>query len=101
LQPQDAYGLYEEEAVIDFDLESFKNEKGELDAEKIAIGQPITVEDANGRPYHGLIVDMEDNTVVIDFNHAMAGLTLHFKGEIISVRDAEGSELVNGFLHSS
>ena len=39
------------------------------------------------------MLDINDEEVTVDFNHPMAGMTMHFKGEIITVRDATEAEL--------
>ena len=99
LEPKDAYGLYEEDAVIEVSLDNFKDENGEVDSTKIAIDQPISMQDAQGRSYQGFIIDIDESVVAVDFNHPMAGLTLHFAGEILEVRDATVSELDHGHVH--
>jgi FKBP-type peptidyl-prolyl cis-trans isomerase SlyD len=45
------------------------------------------------------VVETEDDTVVADSNHALAGKTLHFDVKVISVRDASAEELEHGHVH--
>ena len=40
-----------------------------------------------------------DNSVSVDLNHPMAGQNLHFKGTILSVREATEDELAHGHAH--
>ena len=40
-----------------------------------------------------MVLDITDEDVTVDFNHPMAGMTMHFKGEIVTVRDATEAEL--------
>lgn len=42
---------------------------------------------------------MQDNKVIIDFNHPLAGKTLKFEGKIISVREASAEEMDHGHVH--
>ena len=47
----------------------------------------------------GLILEIHDNTILIDFNHPMAGKDLYFKGEVIEVRESTEEELAHGHVH--
>ena len=53
----------------------------------------------------GVVLEVTENTVKMDLNSEMAGKTLHFTGEIISVREATEKELAEGlhgeFVHSN
>jgi len=42
---------------------------------------------------------VDDDTVTIDGNHALAGETLHFSVTIKDVRDASAEELDHGHVH--
>ena len=44
----------------------------------------------------GVVLEVTENTVKMDLNSEMAGKTLHFTGEIISVREATEKELAEG-----
>ena len=46
----------------------------------------------------GVVLEVTEDSVKMDLNHQMAGKTLHFTGEIISVREATEKELTEG-LH--
>jgi FKBP-type peptidyl-prolyl cis-trans isomerase SlyD len=46
----------------------------------------------------GVVVEVSEDSVKMDLNHQMAGKTLHFTGEIVSVREATEKELTEG-LH--
>lgn len=45
------------------------------------------------------IVEVQDDQVVVDGNHPLAGKTLHFSVEIIEVREATEEELAHGHAH--
>lgn len=45
------------------------------------------------------VVELKDDTIVADSNHALAGKTLHFNVTIIEVRDASKEELDHGHVH--
>ncbi|MBK9735797.1 MAG: peptidylprolyl isomerase [Saprospiraceae bacterium] len=99
LEPEDAYGLYEEESVVEIPMRSFEDESGNVDLSKLVPGSPLNMNDHNGRVYHGVVEEVKEASVVVDFNHPMSGRVLHFKGEIIEVRPATESELDHGHVH--
>jgi FKBP-type peptidyl-prolyl cis-trans isomerase SlyD len=47
----------------------------------------------------GIVVSVGDEMVRMDFNHPMAGNTLHFTGKVIDVREATAEELSHGHAH--
>ncbi len=51
--------------------------------------QPVTV----------IITAVEEEHVVVDGNHPLAGKRLHFAVEVIEVRDATEEELTHGHVH--
>ena len=51
-----------------------------------------------GGVMHGKVHEVKDNSVMMNFNHPMAGKTLNFTGKILTVRDATEQELTEG-LH--
>lgn len=100
LEPIDAYGEYEEQAVVEIPIESFKDESGNIDRSKLLAGAPLTMNDNEGRTYRGVVIEPKIDFIVVDFNHPLSGHTLHFKGEILEVRPATESELDHGHVHA-
>lgn len=98
LASADAYGDFEEEAIIDLDKQIFSVE-GAIDEEMLAIGNLIPMRDNQGHMLQGKVVSVTDDSVKMDFNHPMAGKTLHFSGKIIEVREASSEELSHGHVH--
>jgi len=45
------------------------------------------------------VMEIEDDHVKIDGNHPLAGQTLYFKVEIVSIREATKDELAHGHAH--
>jgi FKBP-type peptidyl-prolyl cis-trans isomerase SlyD len=49
--------------------------------------------DAEGHRMNGIIREVKEESVVMDFNHPMAGKTLNFDVEVVSVRDVTPEDL--------
>ncbi|TMO62982.1 peptidylprolyl isomerase [Pseudoalteromonas aurantia] len=47
-----------------------------------------------------MIIDIQDEEVIVDGNHPLSGITLHFDVEILEVRDATEDELSHGHVHT-
>ena len=71
---------------------------GKVMTDFLVVGQTIPMMNGSGQVVQGTIAEVKENAVTMDFNHPMAGKTLHFKGEVLTVRDATEKELNNG-LH--
>ncbi len=46
-----------------------------------------------------MIIEIQDEDVIIDGNHPLSGITLHFDVEVLEVRDATEEELAHGHVH--
>jgi FKBP-type peptidyl-prolyl cis-trans isomerase SlyD len=53
----------------------------------------------DGGPRSVTVTQIADDTVTLDANHPLAGVTLHFEVEIAAVRDASSEELSHGHVH--
>jgi FKBP-type peptidyl-prolyl cis-trans isomerase SlyD len=99
LQPEDAYGDYQEEAVVELPIDTFKGVDGQIDRAALLTGTPVNMQDQEGRAYRGVILETKMESIIVDFNHPMSGRVLHFSGEITEVRQATPSELDHGHVH--
>lgn len=99
LQPEDAYGVYEDEALIDIPITNFMDEAGNVDRDGLVAGAPINMHDEQGRTFMGVIIEPKIESILVDFNHPMAGHVLHFEGDILEVREATATELDHGHVH--
>ncbi len=99
LSPENAYGEFEDDAVIDIPISNFADESGNVDRTNLVVGEPINMHDDQGRTFMGIVQEVNDESIVVDFNHPMSGRTLYFTGEILEVRAATASELDHGHVH--
>ena len=86
IEPAEAYGEYNEEHVLDLPKNIFEVD-GKFDAEMIKEGNTVPMMDSNGNRMNGSVLEVKDDIVVMDFNHPLAGETLHFSGEVIAVHE--------------
>jgi FKBP-type peptidyl-prolyl cis-trans isomerase SlyD len=92
LCPEEAYGEYIEENVVELPKKIFEID-GKFDEERITEGETLPMADANGNRLMGSVLEVKPDVVVMDFNHPLAGETLHFDGEIIDVHEATAEEI--------
>ena len=88
LEPEDAYGEPSEEMVQEVPRDMFPADM------PLDLGMMLM---SDAGPFR--IVAVTDNTVRCDFNHPMAGKTLHFEIEVMDVRAASEEELSHGHVH--
>jgi len=100
LASDDAYGEMDQDAIIDLDKSIFEVD-GKIDLEMLAKGNVIPMRDDQGNMMQGTVVSIGDDLVRMDFNHPMAGNVLHFKGNVIEVREASAEELSHGHVHGA
>lgn len=98
IEAANAYGLFEDEAVVQIPVQQFAVD-GKVAEESIEPGKQLTVQDQQGQSYHGVVQSSDGDNVTVDFNHPMAGTDLYFSGVIRTVRTATESELDHGHAH--
>lgn len=98
LTPAEAYGEYTEDAILDLDIEIFK-EDGKVEDGLLEIGNTITMMDNHGHPIDGVVIEVGSSMVKMDFNHPLAGQDLHFSGVILDIREATDEEISHGHVH--
>ncbi len=87
LSPEDAYGPIIEDAIQQVPKDMF----GQINAE---VGM-ILMSDIG--PFK--VLEVSDNTIKVDFNHALAGKTLTFDVIVVEVREATPEEILHGHAH--
>lgn len=92
IAPEDAYGEYDEEHVIDLPKNIFEVD-GKFDDSVIFEGNTVPMMDSNGNRLNGSVLSVSDDTIKMDFNHPLAGEVLHFSGEVLDVHEPTAEEL--------
>lgn len=94
LKPEEAYGEYEEGRVVELPKNIFEID-GKFDNERVSEGQLLPMMDSDGNRLTGAVLEVLDNVVLMDFNHPLAGETLHFEGEILDIHEPTAEEIAS------
>jgi FKBP-type peptidyl-prolyl cis-trans isomerase SlyD len=92
LTPDEAYGDFDEEKIIDLPKNIFQVD-GEIDEDLLFEGNTIPMMDTEGNKMMGSVIEVKDDVVSMDFNHPLSGEIMHFTGNVINVRDASTEEI--------
>ncbi|WP_286861240.1 FKBP-type peptidyl-prolyl cis-trans isomerase [Proteiniphilum sp. UBA5510] len=92
LRPEEAYGDYDDAKVVELSKNIFEI-NGKIDDEVIFEGNSVPMMDSSGNRLMGSVVSIGDDAVVMDFNHPLAGETMHFDGMVRNVREASAEEI--------
>jgi FKBP-type peptidyl-prolyl cis-trans isomerase SlyD len=81
LPPDESYGLVDMEAFREVD-------KDQIPADAMHVGAQIQGREGDGEVVHARVAEIKENSVVLDFNHPLAGKTLCFEVKVVNVQDA-------------
>ena len=92
LTPERAYGHRDEANVQSIPRSQFP------EGMELEVGMILGAQSDQG-PMQFTVVDVNDDLVIVDLNHQMAGYTLHFNVEVVEIREATSDELAHGHAH--
>ncbi|MBQ7635232.1 MAG: FKBP-type peptidyl-prolyl cis-trans isomerase [Bacteroidaceae bacterium] len=92
LDPEEAYGPYDEAHVIDFPKDAFCVD-GRFDAAQIRPGANVPLVNEDGQHFVGHVLEVGDEQVRIDLNDTLAGKRIRFTGRVIISRPATNQEI--------
>ena len=92
IEPEDAYGLHDESAVINVPRSRFDP------AVELVEGNMVETLGPEGR-IEMLILSVDGDEVTVDLNHPLAGLRLHFDVEVGALRMGHPDEIKHGRVH--
>jgi FKBP-type peptidyl-prolyl cis-trans isomerase SlyD len=91
IAPEKGYGTIKPELVQRVPMSAFGDQM---------VSPGMQFEAGNdGQQFLVTVTSVEENEVVVDANHPLAGVELNFAVEILSVRDASPEELDHGHVH--
>jgi FKBP-type peptidyl-prolyl cis-trans isomerase SlyD len=97
--PENGYGIRNEQDIVSVPSESFKDAEGNMDTNMIKVGNVLPMMDDQGHQFQGIVVEITEDAVIMDFNHPMAGKELNFTVTVADVRAATAEELEHGHVH--
>ncbi len=93
VEPAEGYGEINPELIQVVDKAAFQG------VESIEAGMSFEAKASDGSVQHIVVKSVEGEEVTVDANHPLAGVTLNFDVEIISIRDATEDEISHGHAH--
>jgi len=97
LTAEEGYGESSPNYIVEIPKNIF--EGPDVPADILEIGATLPMQDQDGNPMDGTVLEIGDDTVKMDFNHPLAGESLGFSGTILAVREATQDELDHGHVH--
>ncbi|MGE5251459.1 MAG: FKBP-type peptidyl-prolyl cis-trans isomerase [Bacteroidota bacterium] len=91
----DAYGEYDEEAIMDVARKEFPKDM------PVEPGTELSVRDDSGQSRYARIETVGPETVRLNFNHPLAGKDLRFNVKIVGLREPTAEELDHGHVHQA
>ena len=93
IQPEDAYGIYDPDSLEVAKKDEFREEI------PLDVGTFLDLRDDEGEGLSAQIIEEDEETVTLDFNHPLAGKTLTFEITVADLRPATAEELDHGHVH--
>jgi FKBP-type peptidyl-prolyl cis-trans isomerase SlyD len=91
--PAEGYGEHDARGVQEVAREAFP------EGFEPQVGMQLVAESPDGQPVQFVVKEVKPDTVVVDFNHPLAGKTLHFDVTVRGVRVATDEEKEHGHVH--
>jgi FKBP-type peptidyl-prolyl cis-trans isomerase SlyD len=91
--PEEGYGTYSAE-----DVEVVERSQFPADL-PLEIGLALELYDDEGDSMEAYVREVGEQHVTLDFNHPLAGETLHFAVEVLAIREATEEEVDHGHPH--
>lgn len=92
VSPEDAFGQIDENAIQEIP-------KSAVGDHPIEVGMKFYADFGEGYNVPFYVKEVKDESVVIDFNHPLAGETLYFHVKVVDIRDATPEEIEHGHVH--
>ncbi len=93
ITPEEGYGVQDPERIQEVPKEMFEG------SDEIAVGTQFHAQSPEGGAIVVTVTEVKEDVVVIDGNHALAGVDLNFDVKIMDVREASEEEIAHGHVH--
>ena len=94
VQPEDGYGVRNPDAFQEVPMNLFPSDI------TLEPGMGLELMDDSGQLMLAFVAEVRPDSVLLDFNHPLAGATLHFNVKVAALRNATTDELEHGHVHS-
>lgn len=84
--PEDGYGEYVEDDIEHVPASDFDG------IDELEVGMELEIMDEDGEFFEATVLEINDQDVVLDFNPPLAGKTLNYRVQVVSVREATDEE---------
>jgi FKBP-type peptidyl-prolyl cis-trans isomerase SlyD len=92
--PDDGYGEQDPDAFQAVPRDIFPSDM------TLTPGMGLHMRDNSGQVFEAYVADIRPDSVLLDFNHPLAGETLYFTVKISALRPATSEELAHGHVHT-
>jgi len=79
LKPEEAYGQRKEEAIMVVNKSNFPPDFSPKE------GEMVQGRTENGQPVNALIIEVQEDDIILDMNHPLAGEELNFEIELVQI----------------
>jgi len=93
VQPDDGYGELDPDAFQLLPLDAFPSDV------TLEPGMNLELEDEKGEVMLAIVSEIRKDSVLLDFNHPLAGETLYFQVRVVGLRPATAEELEHDHVH--
>ena len=93
VSPQEGYGEVDSKKIKTVDKSVFRG------VDSIQVGMTFNAQSADGSSKSIKVTAIEGDKITIDSNHPLAGITLHFEVQVISIRKATAIEIDHRHAH--
>ena len=87
VSPEEGFGERDDELVLEIDRSDFPEPKN------VKVGDEVVAESPDGDEVPMRVIEVKDDTVVVDANHPLAGVTLRYSVKVKEVAEASEEEI--------
>lgn len=93
VSPEDGYGEKDPARIQEVPKSMFQDDS------QVQVGVQFQAQSPDGQAIVVTVTEIKEEAVVIDANHALAGMDLNFDVKIVDVRAASEEEIAHGHVH--
>lgn len=92
--PEEGFGDVDEDQVVELSWDELPDDVELTEGDVLDMEQEDT-----GELVAATVIELNDDGILLDLNHPLAGETLYFSMEVLGVRPATAEELAHGHVH--